>query len=87
MKVNLLPRTPKTLVVLLFFCIAFTAYKSSAQTTYYVNDGSLVDDIYTTAIGDDLNSGTAAAPFATITKAMTVAVSGDIILVDAGTFL
>lgn len=86
MKVNLLPNTPKKIVVLLFFCIAFTAYNSSAQTTYYVNDGSLTGDVLTTAIGNDFNSGTAAAPFATIAKANTVAVSGDIIMVDDGTY-
>jgi hypothetical protein len=71
-------------ILLLVFAISATKVKS--QTTYYVNDGSLTGDLATSAIGDDLNAGTAAAPFATLTKANTVAVSGDIIIADAGTY-
>jgi hypothetical protein len=52
----------------------------------YVNDTSLVGDIYTTAVGNDGNNGTSADPFATIAKAMSIAKPGDTIWVDAGTY-
>ncbi|MCZ2224920.1 MAG: DUF1565 domain-containing protein [Chitinophagales bacterium] len=69
------------------FCLFLLVSSVKAQTTFYVNDGSLVGDVITGAIGDDLNSGTStSAPFATITKAMSMAANGDIIYVDAGTF-
>ncbi|MBK7094709.1 MAG: hypothetical protein IPH57_06590 [Saprospiraceae bacterium] len=55
--------------------------------TLYVNDGIYnVDDIYTTAIGSDANPGTKAAPFLTIQKAVTTAVEGTNIWVNACTF-
>lgn len=53
---------------------------------YYVNDNAITGDVYTSAIGNDANSGTAAAPFLTIGKAMTVAQAGDTIYVDAGSY-
>ncbi|MBP7849770.1 MAG: right-handed parallel beta-helix repeat-containing protein [Lentimicrobiaceae bacterium] len=55
----------------------------------YVNDlvsDNGTNDTYTTAIGNDANAGTAAAPFLTITKAVNTAVDGTKIWVDAGTF-
>jgi hypothetical protein len=62
----------------------------SGATNLYVNDlvsDNPINDIYTTAIGDDDdNPGTAAAPFLTITKAVNTAVNGTNIWVDAGTF-
>jgi hypothetical protein len=59
----------------------------TGATDLYVNDGVYDgDDIYTTAIGNDANEGTSAAPFLTITKAVTTAVDGTSIMVDAGTF-
>ncbi|MFM7823381.1 MAG: DUF1565 domain-containing protein, partial [Bacteroidota bacterium] len=55
-------------------------------TELYVNDNSTSGDVYTTAVGSDTNPGTASAPFATITKAITVAQAGNTIKVDAGTY-
>jgi len=71
-----------TLIILfaLMFCVAGNA------TTYYVNDNSTFADTYTTAIGNNANPGTTASPFADLTFAMTVVVSGDSILVDAGNY-
>jgi len=83
MKTTFTSKSMKVLFVLLF---AFVFANVNSQTTYYVNDASLVGDVITTAIGDDLNAGTANAPFATLTKANSVAVSGDIIIADAGTY-
>lgn len=77
-------KLPKGLFMLLLLFVSMTVVK--AQTTYYVNDGSNVGDVYTSATGNDLNSGTSSAPFATINKAYTTASSGDIIMVDAGTY-
>lgn len=52
----------------------------------YVNDNSQLGDVFTTAVGNDGNPGTAAAPFATLSKAYTTAQSGDSIYMDAGTY-
>ncbi len=60
----------------------------NGATNLYVNDTDplLTDDIYTTAIGSDANPGTAAAPFLTIGKAVTTAMVGTHIWIDAGSF-
>lgn len=58
----------------------------SRATDWYVNDGSTVGDVFTASIGNNANPGTAALPFATIQFAISVAVAGDIIYVDAGTY-
>lgn len=61
---------------------------SYAQKIIYVNDNATANDKFTTATGNDSNSGTSAgSPFATLTKAMAEAASGDRILLDAGTYL
>lgn len=54
--------------------------------TWYVNDASLTGDVFTTAIGNDANAGTSAAPFATIQFAIATAIAGDTIYVDAGSY-
>jgi hypothetical protein len=71
------------LLLPLFFLLSISA--ATAQS-YYVNDNSTIGDAYSTAVGNDANSGTRSAPFATITKATTVATAGSTIYVDAGTF-
>ncbi|GGM78223.1 hypothetical protein GCM10010967_07370 [Dyadobacter beijingensis] len=77
----------------LAICIALQAallalcQVSYAQKIIYVNDNSTANDKFTGATGNDANSGTAASPYATLAKAMDVAVSGDRILLDAGTYL
>lgn len=55
--------------------------------TLYVNDNSTSGDIYTRAIGNDNNRGSMASPFATITRALQAAQPGDIIYVDAGSYI
>jgi hypothetical protein len=53
----------------------------------YVNDAFGAGDIYTTATGDDaLGDGSAAAPYATISFAISVAAAEDNIYVDAGVY-
>ncbi|HEV3345215.1 MAG TPA: right-handed parallel beta-helix repeat-containing protein, partial [Pirellulales bacterium] len=56
---------------------------------YYVNDGSTVGDVFTTAVGDDANSGkTPDAPMATLRAMLTAYTfqAGDVIHVDTGTY-
>ena len=55
-------------------------------TKLYVNDNSLSGNIYTTAAGNDFNSGAPGSPFATISHAILVAEAGDTIMVDAGNY-
>jgi hypothetical protein len=67
-------------------CFLIFAVPAFSQTNYYVNDNSTAGDIYTATVGNDLNAGTAAMPFATVSKAVLVAAAGDIIYVDAGIY-
>lgn len=71
----------------LIFTIATTLCFSQLMAgTWYVNDGSLTGDVFTTAIGNDANTGTSADPFATVQFAINTAAAGDTIYVDAGTY-
>ncbi|SEJ78047.1 Por secretion system C-terminal sorting domain-containing protein [Dyadobacter sp. SG02] len=78
----------------LAICIALQAallalcQVSYAQKIIYVNDNSTANDKFTTATGNDSNAGTSSgSPFASLTKAMAEASSGDRILLDAGTYI
>lgn len=62
-------------------------FSTANATDWYVNDASLTGDVFTTAIGNDANAGTASAPFATIQAALAAAANGDFIYVDAGTYV
>ena len=62
--------------LLCLFVVSFlVAANGFAATTWYVSVG-----------GMDTNPGTSGSPYRTITKAMTVALSGDTILVLPGTY-
>ncbi len=52
----------------------------------YVNDDTTTGDVFTSALGDDANPGTADAPFATPGFAVSQASSGAVICVDTGTY-
>ena len=69
-----------------FFTILIFILSGISFGQIYVNDSSTTGDVYTSAIGNDSNAGTADAPFATITKAITSSTAGNIIYVDAGTY-
>jgi parallel beta-helix repeat protein len=61
----------------------------SAAQQYYVNDGSLVGDVFATAIGNNANSGKLpSAPMASIAAVLAAydLDPGDVIHVDAGTY-
>ncbi|OYU97497.1 MAG: hypothetical protein CFE21_04175 [Bacteroidetes bacterium B1(2017)] len=73
----------RTLLLVLFAMINLVGFSQ----TIYVNDNSRTGDVYTSAVGNDVSgNGTAALPYATITKAITVATAGTSIRVDAGTY-
>ncbi|GAB5419317.1 MAG: hypothetical protein Crog4KO_27460 [Crocinitomicaceae bacterium] len=82
----------KLVVAALFLGVSLTGW----SVNYYVNDNSSTGDVYTTALGNNANSGlTAALPKASLTEiwntygpsGTNVITSGDIIFVDAGTYL
>ncbi|MBK9402042.1 MAG: hypothetical protein IPN36_14715 [Bacteroidetes bacterium] len=52
----------------------------------YVNDNSTVSDVFTTAVGNDADAGTAAAPYATINFAISQAIGGETIYIDNGSY-
>ncbi|MDP6634998.1 MAG: right-handed parallel beta-helix repeat-containing protein [Phycisphaerae bacterium] len=61
----------------------------SVTTVYYVNDDSLVDGVYTLAVGDDLNDGlTALTPKATVQSVLAdyILSTTDRVVVDTGTY-
>lgn len=60
---------------------------SFAQNKWFVNDGATNGDVYTFAVGDDANAGTANAPFLTINQALSIAAAGDSVFVDAGIYV
>ena len=71
-------------------CTATASATLSAPTrtgrNWYVNDNSLTGDVYTTAVGNNSNIGTANCPLLTIAQAITNASAGDTIYVDAGSY-
>lgn len=75
-------RTFSTFLIILIF-----SSSSALAGRWYVNDNSTVGDVFTSAVGSDLNNGSAAAPFATLTYALTQYSAGDTIYVDAGNYI
>lgn len=68
----------RTLLTLVFFvCLFALAGSSASAATLYVAPSPT---------GNDNNAGTETAPFATIQKAASVAVAGDVVIVAAGTY-
>ncbi len=64
-----------------------TVTTSSTSNTWYVNDSSTTGDVYTTAVGNALNTGISkSSPLLTLAAAITAAAAGDIIYVDSGSF-
>ncbi len=66
--------------------ISISPAPAHSGTKWYVNDNSLTGDVFTSALGNAGNSGTAACPFATIAQAIAACVAGDTIYADAGTY-
>jgi Secretion system C-terminal sorting domain/Right handed beta helix region len=67
--------------------LGFGSTSAWAQAPVYVNDASTAGDIYTSAPGSDLTGdGSAAAPFATVNRAITAAAAGATVFIDAGSY-
>ncbi len=73
-------------IVTCLFIVLCSFYSFSKNI--YVNDVVSSLDVYCTASGSSSNDGlTSATPKANLTQALSVAVSGDIIYVDAGSYI
>jgi hypothetical protein len=62
---------------------------TSSTTVYYVNDGSQSGDVYTTAVGNDANSGTDPAhPKATVESVLNTYTLGptSLVVIDTGSY-
>ena len=67
------------------FLFIFTLGANVYATDYFVNNALTADDVYTTAAGNNANSGlTAGLPKATLASALSAASNGDRIFVDYG---
>ena len=64
----------------------YSMYSCESLPVVYVNNNSQTGDVYTTAVGNNSNSGTAVLPFATIQYAINRVAAGGVIYVDAGTY-
>jgi hypothetical protein len=64
------------------------AAQTTAPAALYVNDGATTGDVFTSAAGSDATgNGSAAAPFATVARALAQAVpTTQTIFIDAGTY-
>lgn len=81
MKIKLLSLKSIVFLSLLILCQNINA------TDYYVNDSFTLDDVYTSAAGNDSNNGlTPATPKATLAAAISVASNGDRIFIDYGNY-
>ncbi len=73
--------------ILLFFSIAFLN-SVSAKDIFVNGTYNAANDVYTKAIGNTANSGlTALLPKKTLSEAINIAVAGDVIYVDADTYI
>ena len=82
MKKNLFKNLKLLSILLIVFCCT-----NSWAKNIYVNNNATAGDVYCTAIGNDSNSGlTPALPKATLNAAIGIAVNGDIIYIDKGTY-
>lgn len=69
------------------FLFIFTLGANVYATDYFVNNALTADDVYTTAAGNNANSGlTAGLPKATLAAALSAASNGDRIFVDYGEY-
>lgn len=72
--------------VLIFGLLLFFNQKINA-VTYFINDASMVGDLYTKAIGNDSNDGLApSTPKLSIDAVYAIANEGDTIYVDTGIY-
>ena len=74
----------------MMWVVAFLALGAgAAATTYYINDGSTVGDVYCTQLGNNANNGrTPSTPKLTLNNllASTNLLPGDVVLIDTGIY-
>lgn len=73
---------------ILLLVLLATGGGSLFSTNYYVNDNALAQDQFCTAVGNNANPGTTAAPFANLKFVIDnrVLTAGDTVFVDTGTY-
>ncbi len=72
---------------IIFFGLLFICVHQTEATTFYVNDDDRKGDIYTTAVGNDINNGTSSAsPRLSIWATYEKALDGDTIIIDTGSY-
>ena len=72
---------------LLTFSLILLISTNLQAANYYVNDTTTLDDVYTSAIGNDINDGKSPkSPKLTLLAAYTIASIGDVIYVDNGNY-
>ena len=89
MRTNII--TMNGLIKSILFSLTLLLFSSVKATNYYVNNNSTLGDVFTSAVGNNVNTGlTSALPKATVSNVLTTygagMVLGDSIIVDAGTF-
>ncbi|MGC4042082.1 MAG: hypothetical protein QM710_15165 [Flavobacterium sp.] len=84
-KTLLSPSENQKYLYMVLLCALFS-FQKAAATTYYINDNDLKGDIYTTALGNDSNEGTASSPKLTIHATYEKAQDGDTIIIDTGSY-
>jgi hypothetical protein len=75
--------------LVLVFAGLFSGCPTASAADYFVNDSSTNGNVYTTAVGSDLNAGTnAAAPMLTLTNLLATHAlgPGDRVFIDTGTY-
>ena len=77
---------PQIFIKVIFVLVIILASSNVYSTSYYVNDAVKTGDIWCTSAGSLGGSGSTASPYSTLKAALTVAVSGDFIYVDAGDY-
>ncbi len=74
------------LTILILFALTYSGLLKAAN--YYVNDNSTIADVYTSAVGNNGNPGSASLPFATLDYAVSTVglIAGDTVFIDVGYF-
>lgn len=72
---------------LLLFISALFTFSNAFSANWYVNDNSTTGDVYSSAVGNNANTGTSpSSPKLTLLAAYTLAAAGDTIFIDTGTY-
>jgi len=84
---NLMPRN--WLLLFIFWCVGVGWGREAQSSVYYINNTVTNGDVYTTAIGNDANSGTLPSePKRTLTNLLATVslVPGNVVYIDTGVY-